>query len=117
MGRWKKNMATLSQMQTAAMDKSPMDEDELRAVFQALDSDPPTGTIKADEFKKSLKIFGGDQAFNDEEIRILEAEMGMEKSGVFHNGSKVICPRPRRCGILQGSGCTPGVQCGVQLRN
>jgi len=46
----------------------------LLKIFEAID---PSGQIKRDEFIKALKIFGGENAFKDDEIKILETEMGM----------------------------------------
>merc|ERR1711970_841332 len=76
-------MATLSAMQTAAMNDPPMKDDELLNVFKALDPENK-GSIPAAEFLKSLTIFGGDQVFNDDEIKILKAEMNMDASEVFN---------------------------------
>merc|ERR1712146_134996 len=60
-----------------------MDEEKLKQVFEALDPESK-GTIPADQFMKSLKIFGSDNAFQDEELEILKKEMGMEASGQFN---------------------------------
>merc|ERR1711907_106684 len=76
-------MATLSAIQTAAMNDPPMNDGELLNVFKALDPEGK-GSIPAAEFLKSLTIFGGDQAFTDEEIKILKAEMNMDESKVFN---------------------------------
>merc|ERR1711871_1770167 len=83
MGLHSTKMATLSAMQTAAMNDAPMDDSELRAIFEALDPEKK-GTIPRAEFVKSLKIFGGDQAFQQDEIDVLETEMGMKESQVFN---------------------------------
>merc|ERR1712086_789233 len=74
---------TLTAIQNASMNDTPMDDEALRAVFKALDPSN-NGTIPADTFCKSLKIFGGDNAFTPEEISLLEKEMGMEASGNFN---------------------------------
>lgn len=42
------------------------------------------GLIPADQFEKSLKIFGGDNAFSEEELSILKKEMGMDTSNNFN---------------------------------
>merc|ERR1712094_48202 len=74
----------LSAIQNAAMHETPMAEDELRDIFRALDPDDK-GIIQEEEFLKSLKIFGGDNAFTDEEISVLKKEMGMDGSGFKYN--------------------------------
>merc|ERR1711959_80065 len=74
---------TLTQIQNACMNDTPMDEGELLKVFQALDTDNK-GHIPAGEFLKSLQIFGGDQAFTQEEISILKQELAMDESDVFN---------------------------------
>merc|ERR1711990_1183672 len=75
-------MATLSSIQNASMQETPMEEDQLRAIFEALDTNG-TGTIPADEFIKSLRIFGGENAFTPDEITVLKKEMGMDNSTGF----------------------------------
>merc|ERR1711981_1223046 len=86
MGRSKRfpTMATLSDLQAAAMNETPMPTEELKKIFEALDTNPPQGQIPRGEFVKSLKIFGGENAFKDDEIKILETEMGMAESQMFN---------------------------------
>merc|ERR1712046_304187 len=74
---------TLTAIQNACMNETPMEEEELKKVFQALDPESK-GHIPADEFIKSLQIFGGDQAFTTEELAILKTEMGRDESGHFN---------------------------------
>jgi len=74
---------TLTQIQNACMNETPMDADELLKVFKALDPEGH-GHIPAQEFLKSLKIFGGDQAFTDDELNILKKELAMDESNVFN---------------------------------
>merc|ERR1711924_227672 len=76
-------MTSLTAIQNASMNETPMEEEELKKVFQALDPEDK-GTIPADQFIKSLKIFGADNAFTNEEVEILKKEMGMDANGSFN---------------------------------
>merc|ERR1712167_457307 len=88
-GSHRKTMAGLTAQQSQALQATPMDSEELRATFKQLDTQD-TGLIGADEFMRGLKIFGGQDAFTDEEDKLLRIEMGLPPKGGEFNYNMFI---------------------------